>query len=78
MNTLTLKLYTSDYEGNSQYYDVTIDLETWKVESKESYGKVRYAPHVQVQSVEIFMQKEFLKKKGVRGNSLDLSKYDLS
>jgi hypothetical protein len=78
MGTLKLKLYTIDYEGNSQDYDITIDLETWKVEIKKGYEESRYPPHVKVTEIEIVMEKEFLEKKGVQGDYLDVSKYGLS
>ena len=81
MNTLTISMHACDDDGNWHYYDVVVDLETWKVEVQQPYGKNRYSPVIQIKNVEIFMDHEFLEKKvGTNDDGkkfLDVSKHDL-
>jgi hypothetical protein len=60
-NTVSFRLFVSDYEGNDEDYDVTIDLDTWKIEQRSNESG-RYSPSVRVQEVCIIMEHDLLAK----------------
>ena len=66
MNSLELKLSVCDYEGNSQSYEISINLKTWEIEERKvfnPYENEKYAPSVQIKEVEIFMDYDLVEER---------------
>ena len=78
MNLVNLDVRVSDYEGNEETCSITIDLNTWKVEQLTTNLHRRYSPQITIQGIGISMDREFLRKKGVRGKELEINNYNLS